>query len=163
MRRFEQLEVERTGLGNRIKEQARNLRQSAKPLIEAAQAGRTRLDAAQVAAVQCGGILDIERSGNAVNKTVLKSRRHQLNELYERLESMQFRQVEGDAAEAVYAQLLERQSKIQSLSAQTFDETGNVSRHTISLFESIKFTHLSYPQFVLQDLQGRLSNLIASV
>jgi hypothetical protein len=162
MRRFEQLEVERAGLGKRIKGQARNLRQSIKPFIEAAQVGRARLDAAQVAARQCGGILEIERSEKTGNKTVLKSRLHQLNELFESLELLQFRQVEGDAAEAVYAQLLRRQSKIQLLSTQTFDETGNVSTQTRSLLKSIRSTHVSFPQIVLQDLQSRLSDLIAT-
>ena len=124
--------------------------------------GRSKLDIAQVAARQCGGILEIERSEKTANKAVLKSRLHQLTELYESLELLEFKQVEGDAAGAVYAQLLSRQSKIQSLSAQTFDETGTLSTDTMRIFRSIRSTHLSYPQFVLHDLQSQLSDLIAS-
>lgn len=159
-RRFEQLEVERMGLGQRIKTQDRNLRQSLKPFIDAAQMGRARLDAAQVAARQCGAIIKIEQLEKTVNKAVIKSRLHQLTELYETLKTLQFRQVEGDAAQAVYAQLLSRQSKSKSTSAQTFDETQTVSTHTSSLLKSIRSTHLSYPQFVLQELQSRLMSML---
>ena len=158
-RRFEQLEVERLGLGQRTKLQHRTLRQSLKPFIDAARLGRERYDAAETCARQCRAIIKVEQSAKVESELVLKSRRHQLTALFETLETLQFRQIEGDAAQTVYAQLLNRQSRTQSLSRSTFDETEKVSTQIRALLAGIRLKHSEYPQAVLKDLQAELSKM----
>lgn len=103
--------------------------------------------------------MKIEQSAKVESELVLKSRRHQLTALFETLETLQFRQIEGDAAQTVYAQLLNRQSRTQSLSRSTFNETEKVSTQIRALLAGIRLKHREYPQAVLKDLQAELSKM----
>ncbi len=159
-RRFEHLEGERLGLGERTKAQGRTLRQSLKPFIDAARQGREKYDAAEICVRQCHAVIRIEQTQKVETEAVLKSRLHQLSELSKTLEALQFRQIEGDAAETVYAQLLSRQSHTQSLSRSTFKETEKVSDQISGLFGDIRLKHREYPQSVLSDLHAEIAHIL---
>lgn len=159
-RRFDKLEDERTGLGQRIKLQHRNLKQSLRPFIEAAQSGREKLDQTDVMLQECRALLKIEKEQGSLAPAVIKSRMHQLEEQTETIQELQQRQIEGDAAEAVYAQLLAKQSKQQSLSNSTFAETERVSEQIHILLQETVELHTAFPQKILSDVETKVREMI---
>ncbi len=158
-RRFERMSHELSTLRERLKTQHRTLRLSLAPFITAAQTGRARVDAAQIAIAEALGLCGTLKETPA-NRAIFRSWRTQLTDIEKDFLNLQARQLEADAAEVVYDTIMDSQRILRSEGRTQTDETlvlHDAVQSQLSLFWASKDT---FPQDSLGWLHTEIASLI---
>lgn len=164
-RRFELLTNELKTQMNRLKTQHRTLRASVAPFVRSAHDGRRKVDASQIELARATAVIHLAL-GEAKNKdrddkvVMLRSREAQLLRLINEHGALQALQLEADAAEIVYASLLETQKGVRDTGFLQGGETAMIENQIKSILETFWHSSESFPQEVLGWLEASIRALI---
>ena len=158
-RRFERLTREFDSLRSRLKIQNRTLRASVSPFVDSAQKGRRQVDAAQVALAEVAGMLNRVVKETKENEVLLRSRRLQLKTLQSQFSGLQARQLEADAAQLVYQNIMKSQESLRNSGQRKAEETMSIQGILDQCLRDFVETIDSFPQEALGWLHQSIAKL----